>query len=251
MLSLQQMLEVSEYTVFFTGAGISTESGIPDFRSPGGFWTQHKPITFQNFIDSKEARRKSWRRKFEMELMMKNASPNLGHMAISKLVKNGDVKLVITQNVDGLHQLSGIPENKIVELHGNTTHARCLTCHKHYSLSFIRHEFMSNNEPPTCSSCGGLIKTATISFGQPMPENEMDRAEAGTKASDLFIVVGSSLVVYPAAGFPASAQRRGAKLIIINRESTELDHTADLVVNAEIGPTLSALTDALLEGNAN
>ena len=241
IISLYEMLKLSKYTVFFTGAGISTESGIPDFRSPGGGWTKHKPIPFQDFIQSKEARRESWKRKFAVEPMMNNAKPNSGHMAISTLIDNDYAKLVITQNVDGLHQLSGIPETKIVELHGNSTYANCLTCLTKYQLHSIRNKFISDSEPPTCQHCGGLIKTATISFGQPMPEREMDRAGMGVQACELFIVVGSSLVVYPAAGFPIAAKDRGAKVVIVNREATELDHIADLVINAEIGATLSAV----------
>ena len=237
------MLQVSKHTVFFTGAGISTESGIPDFRSPDGIWTKHKPIPFQDFIRSKEIRRESWKRKFAVAPMMNNAKPNTGHMAISKLIDTDHANLVITQNIDGLHQLSGIPEKKIVELHGNATYASCLTCLQQYHLETIRNEFISDGEPPTCQQCGGLVKTATISFGQPMPEKEMDQAGAEARTCERFIVVGSSLVVYPAAGFPITAKEQGAKLVIINREPTELDHIADLVINAEIGPTLSAVID--------
>lgn len=243
IISLYQMLQTSKRTVFFTGAGISTESGIPDFRSPGGIWTKHKPISFQKFVQSKKARRDSWKRKFAVEPMMKNASPNTGHMAISKLVESGKANLVITQNIDGLHQLSGIPETQIVELHGNATYASCLTCLKKHQLDTIKNRFVLDGEPPACQHCGGMVKTATISFGQPMPEKEMDRAGIETRACELFIVVGSSLVVYPAAGFPIAAKDQGAKLVIINRDATELDHIADLVINAEIGPTLSALID--------
>lgn len=243
VISLYRMLQASRRTVFFTGAGISTESGIPDFRSPDGVWTKHKPIPFQDFVKSKEARRESWKRKFRVDPMMSSAKPNTGHMAITKLIANDHANLVITQNVDGLHQLSGIPETKIVELHGNATYANCLTCLQRYQLDTIRNKFIFNCEPPTCHHCGGLVKTATISFGQPMPEKEMDQAGAEARICELFIVVGSSLVVYPAAGFPIAAKEHGAKLVILNREATELDRIADLVINAEIGPTLSALID--------
>jgi len=238
---LNDMLQISKCAVVFTGAGISTESGIPDFRSPGGLWTENKPIPFQEFIQSKEARKESWKRKFAVDSVMANASPNAGHLAVATLVDQNKVHLIITQNVDGLHHLSGVPQSKIVELHGNATYANCLSCHQHHSLDKIREQFKLNNEPPTCISCGGIVKTATISFGQPMPEREMKLAEAGAKASDLFIVLGSSLVVYPAAALPVFAKTEGAKLVIINREPTELDQLADLVIHAEIGPTLSAL----------
>ena len=240
---LRNMLQMSNYAVVFTGAGISTESGIPDFRSPGGLWTQNKPIPFQEFIQSKEARKESWKRKFAMEAVMATAAPNAGHLAIATLVDQNKVHLVITQNVDGLHQQSGVTQSKILELHGNATYANCLSCRQHHSLDKIREEFKLKNEPPNCTNCGGIVKTATISFGQPMPEREMKLAEASTKATDLFIVLGSSLVVYPAATLPISAKNEGAKLVIINREPTELDRLADLVIHAEIGPTLSALTE--------
>ena len=232
---------MSKYTVVFTGAGVSTESGIPDFRSPGGLWTQNKPIPFQDFIQSKEARKESWQRKFAMDSVMANASPNEGHLAIAKLIDQNKVHLIITQNVDDLHRQSGVPQTKIVELHGNATYANCLSCHQHYSLDKIREEFQLNSEPPNCASCGGIVKTATISFGQPMPERGIKRAEASAKKADLFIVLGSSLVVYPAAALPVSAKNEGAKLVIINREPTELDQLAALVIHAELGSTLLSL----------
>jgi NAD-dependent deacetylase len=148
---------------------------------------------------------------------------------------------VITQNVDGLHQTSGVPDDRVIELHGNSTYAKCLKCGARYSLDDMQTLFESTGEPPTCEVCGGLVKSATISFGQSMPEREMCRAQEATEACDLMIAIGSSLVVYPAAGFPVMAKRLGAKLAILNREPTELDEIADVVVNAEIGPTLSRI----------
>ena len=192
---------------------------------------------------SKDFRQESWRRKFAMDSVIEKASPNIGHNVISQLVNDGQVSLVITQNVDGLHQASGIAEDIVVELHGNSTYARCLSCQMLYALETIKAQFLRDNEPPLCTNCEGLIKTATISFGQPMPEKEVRRAETAAKAAKLFIVVGSSLVVYPAAGLPVIAKQQGAKLVIINREPTELDGIADLVINAEIGVTLSALVN--------
>lgn len=228
--------------VFFTGAGVSTESGIPDFRSPGGIWSRFRPIDFAEFMASREARRESWRRKFETDKTLSIAQPNDGHAAIARLVRQGKASCVITQNIDGLHQASGVPEGQVIELHGNTTYAHCLACRQRYELDPIREQFERDGEAPDCR-CGGYIKTATISFGQAMPEAEMERAEAETNACDLFVAVGSSLVVYPAAGFPALAKRRGARLVILNREPTELDPIADLVLHREIGPTLSRVTD--------
>lgn len=240
--TLREMLRGAARAVVFTGAGISTESGIPDFRSPGGIWTRMAPIDFQDFIASKEARRETWRRKFAMEPTMRAAEPNRGHRAVAHLVDRGTVSTVITQNIDGLHQSSGIPERQVIELHGNSTYAHCLDCGQRYEIDDIRAAFARDEEPPLCASCLGFVKTATISFGQAMPEAAMARARHETMSADLFIVVGSSLVVYPAAGFPEMAKYNGARLVILNREPTGLDRIADLVINREIGDTLGAAT---------
>jgi NAD-dependent deacetylase len=237
---LRLMIHQSSRGVVFTGAGISTESGIPDFRSPGGIWTKYQPIDFRDFMASEEMRRESWRRKIAADAVMKKARPNTGHLAIAKLVQIGKVSSVITQNIDGLHQLSGVPDEQVVELHGNATYAACLECGKRYELEVIYKTFQDNETLPICDECGGIIKTATISFGQAMPIDEMQAAEEATLACDLFIAIGSSLVVYPAAGFPDLAKRNGARLVILNRDPTPLDGIADLVLNSEIGPTLSA-----------
>jgi len=237
--SLAAMLEESRRAVVFTGAGISTESGIPDFRSPGGVWTKMAPIEFQDFIASEEMRRESWRRKFAMEDTFAAAKPNLGHHAVAELVRRGKVSAVITQNIDNLHQDSGIPSDKVIELHGNGTYATCLDCGTRHELDVIKQSFIGRDELPVCRECGGIVKQATISFGQSMPSGPMMRAEEETLACDLFITVGSSLVVYPAASFPLVAKRNGAKLVILNREATPLDGYADLVLHEEIGPTLS------------
>jgi NAD-dependent deacetylase len=223
----------------FTGAGISTESGIPDFRSPGGIWTKMAPIDFQDFVSSREMRNEAWRRRFAMESTFSSVQPNAGHTAIAALVEREIVSHVMTQNIDDLHQMSGVPAGRIVELHGNTRYAKCLDCGAPAELEPIRVHFEAQGEPPDCTECGGVLKTATISFGQAMPEREMERAERATRACDLFLVLGSSLVVYPAAGFPLMAKRGGAKLAIVNREPTDLDGFADLVLHGEIGPTLS------------
>jgi NAD-dependent deacetylase len=169
------------------------------------------------------------------------AAPNRGHRAIAHLVNEGKVGAVITQNIDGLHQKSGVPPDKIIELHGNGTYAHCLRCGQRYELAPLFKAFKLDEEPPVCTRCSGLIKSATISFGQPMPEEPMRRAREETQECDLFLAIGSSLVVYPAAGFPIMAKRGGANLVIINRDPTELDHMADLVLNVEIGPLLGAL----------
>jgi NAD-dependent deacetylase len=233
------MIADARNVVAFTGAGISTESGIPDFRSPGGIWTRYKPIEFSDFLASAEARRETWRRKFATHPTIESATPNAGHRALARLVEQGRMSAVITQNIDGLHQASGVPEAKVIELHGNTTYAVCLDCRRRYELDWVREMFAAGEQLPVCTDCGGHIKTATISFGQPMPEDEMARARAASLAADLFIVLGSSLVVYPAAGFPLLAKRNGARLVIVNRDPTEQDKLADLIIHGEIGATLS------------
>lgn len=236
---LKRMIADAKSIVAFTGAGISTESGIPDFRSPGGIWTRYKPIEFGDFLASAEARRETWRRKFATHETVQKATPNAGHRALARLVDAGKMAAVITQNIDGLHQASGVPDAQVIELHGNTTYAACLECRRRYELDWVRQIFAVDERLPVCTACGGLIKTATISFGQSMPEAEMQRAHEVTLAADLFMVLGSSLVVYPAAGFPTLAKRNGSRLVIINREPTDQDEIADLVINAEIGSTMS------------
>jgi NAD-dependent deacetylase len=236
---LREMIDGARRIVAFTGAGISTESGIPDFRSPGGIWTKYQPIYFDDFMSSEEMRRESWRRKFATDETMLKAEPNAGHRALAKLVEQGRMTAIITQNVDGLHQRSGVPDSKIIELHGNTTYASCLDCGHRHELEPIRKAFLGSGKLPLCQKCDGIVKTATISFGQAMPEIQMARAQDETMNCDLFIVLGSSLVVYPAAGFPRIAKRKGAKLVILNRDATDQDDDADLVIHAEIGPTMS------------
>ena len=237
---LKDLIADSRRAVVFTGAGISTESGIPDFRSPGGIWTKNQPIYFQDFIASEEARRETWRRKIETDKVMLQAKPNKGHLAIAKLMHLGTVQHLITQNIDGLHQMGGAPAERVIELHGNATYASCVACGDRYELEPIKQAFSADGTLPECG-CGGPVKTATISFGQPMPDGPMRRANEAANDCDLFIVAGSSLVVYPAAGFPLIAKQAGASLVIINRDPTEQDQFADLVINAEIGATLSAV----------
>jgi NAD-dependent deacetylase len=238
---LAQMIAQSRRAVVFTGAGISTESGIPDFRSPGGIWTRMAPIDFADFLASEEARRETWRRRFAMEETFRAATPNRGHRAVAEFVRRGKVAAVITQNIDGLHQASGIAEEQVIELHGNSTYAHCLDCKARYELDALRVAFERDGTAPLCDACGGFVKTATISFGQAMPVEPMRRSEFEALAADLFIVAGSSLVVYPAAGFPELGKRNGATLVIINREPTGLDRIADLVLNRAIGETLGSV----------
>ena len=238
--ALARLIGAAERIALFSGAGISTESGIPDFRSPGGFWTRNRPIDFAEFVASEAARREAWRRRFELEPLVRAAQPNRGHRACAELVQRGKAQAVITQNIDGLHQVAGVPDAQVIELHGNTTYARCLDCGERHELAAIRVAFEEAGTLPHCLRCDGVVKTATISFGQAMPEQEMRRAEAETHAADLFVVLGSSLVVYPAAGFPIMAKRNGARLAIVNRDPTELDDFADLVVHRGIGEAFGA-----------
>ena len=235
---LEVLFEESASMVAFTGAGISTECGVPDFRSPNSPWTRNKPIEFADFCADPAMQVEAWRRKFTMDDLYAHARPGRGHKALASLVKAGAMDAVITQNIDGLHQASGLDDSHVIELHGNGTYARCLECGLRHELAGIRAAFEQSGLPPRCS-CGGVVKSATISFGQAMPENEMRRARAATLNCDLMLAIGSSLVVYPAAGFPLLAQRNGARLVIINNAQTPLDDDADVVMRGDIGDILA------------
>lgn len=239
--ALHGMLDRAASIVAFTGAGISTESGVPDFRTPGSPWMVNKPIPFEAFVGSREARIEAWRRKFAMDDHFAGAAPNRGHLALARLVAEGRSPAIITQNIDGLHQASGVADDQVIELHGNGTYATCLTCGWRHELAAIRPVFEATAEPPSCVMCAGPVKSATISFGQAMPQAQMSRAQQLALETELFLVVGSSLVVYPAATLPIIAKKQGAALVIVNREPTELDAIADLVVRAEIGAVLGRL----------
>ena len=238
MESLEALLDRCRRAVLFTGAGISTESGIPDFRSPDGIWSKFTPVYYQDFVASEDARREAWRRKLVVDRDMQGAVPNRGHRAVAELIYRNDVNCVITQNIDGLHQQSGVPDDRVIELHGNSTYATCLDCGSRHGLARILAEFAEDESLPVCVECRGIVKTATVSFGQAMPRAAVARAEAETLDCDLFLAIGSSLLVQPAAGFPVLAKRNGARLVIINREATDLDSLADLVLNEEIGSAL-------------
>jgi len=236
---LAALIGEAERAVVFTGAGISTESGIPDFRSPGGVWSRMSPIYFQEFVGDEAKRIEAWTRTFSGRAGWTGAKPNAGHNAVAALVAAGKVAAVITQNVDNLHQDSGVPVERMIELHGNASYARCLECGLRHEFADLKAPFVERRIVPACRDCGGIVKSATISFGQAMPDEAMARAEEETLACDLFLVLGSSLVVYPAAGFPLLAKQKGARLAIVNREPTEQDVIADLVIHAEIGPVMS------------
>ena len=240
-----KLIKASKGTVILTGAGISTESGLPDFRSDNGFWTKNKPIQFNEFLLSEEKQRLSWERNIELHSLLKNIKPNLGHMFVEKITSLQKSNFLITQNIDGLHQKSGVSRKKIIEIHGSAIEAACLECAaKQNILDF--HDAIKLEDPlPKCTFCGGVVKVATISFGQPMNEMDMMHASKIVKESDLMIVMGSSLKVLPAGKLPNLAMQSGSKLIILNREKTRYDQSADIVINDELQNICSKLIDEL------
>ncbi|MEW6776886.1 MAG: NAD-dependent deacylase [Bdellovibrionota bacterium] len=256
-----KLLSQASRVVAFTGAGISTESGIPDFRSPGGVWTKHDPndFLFQKFIQFHKNRKLYWERGKEFYEPIAKASPNKGHLALVRLEKIGKLDCIVTQNIDGLHQKAGNSEEKVIELHGTVRTASCLKCGKRWPAMEIRERIEAEGPGiedgvPYCpepgpdgdEKCGGPIKTDTISFGQAMPERETAEAFRRARDSDLCVVVGSSLVVQPACFIPVEAKRGGAGLIIINREETPLDELADVVIHGPAGESLSRIVDYVL-----
>ena len=224
----------------FTGAGISTECGVPDFRSPGSPWLRHPPVAFAAFLADPAMRAEAWRRKFAMDDCYAHARPGRGHLALAALVRQGRCPAVITQNIDGLHQASGLAASEVIELHGNGTYAACLGCGRRHELREVRAAFEASGEAPHCA-CGGIVKSATVAFGQAMPQTPLRLARELCESCDLMLVVGSSLQVQPAALLPLLAARSGARLAIVNREATPLDAAADLVVRDDIGTVLSQL----------
>ena len=227
--------------VILTGAGISKESGLDTFRDADGIWAKVRleEVATPEAFNVDPAKVQAFYNARRRGLLDPKVAPNAAHRALALLEKNWPGQLlVVTQNIDNLHQASGIAPDHVVELHGNTTYARCLDCAQRFELAWVRQRFEAEGSAPDCPSCGGYIKTATVSFGQAMPEDAMRRAEDMTRACDLFLAIGSSLVVWPAAGFPLMAKRNGARLAIINREATDLDDIADLVVRDDIGAVL-------------
>lgn len=240
------LLARAERIVALTGAGISTESGIPDFRSPGGLWTRGiKPITYQDFVASEEARLEDWRRRFRMNEDFAAAKPNAGHLGLARLMQEGKLLALVTQNIDRLHQRSGVPDERLVEIHGNSGEGRCLDCRTSMPLIEVRRIIDATDASPRCA-CGGLVKAAIVSFGERIPESKLQRANEVAEEADLFLVFGSSLQVQPAATLPLIAKRSGAMLAIINRESTPLDHLAEIAMHRPIGAVFSALYPQLV-----
>jgi NAD-dependent deacetylase len=243
LAELKRLVHGAARIVVFTGAGVSTDSGVPDFRSPGGLWSQFKPVPFKEFLASAETRLLAWQRYFHIHASFGAVEPGVSHRAIAALFQRGPALSVVTQNIDDLHARAGIPRAAIVELHGNGTYATCLSCGLRHEIAWARAFIEAEARAPECASCGGPVKSATIAFGQPMPDAAMRRAREATLGSDLFLAIGSSLQVYPAAGFPVLASESAIPLAIINREPTPLDGAADIVINAEIGETLEALLE--------
>jgi NAD-dependent deacetylase len=232
-------IAASESAAVLTGAGISTESGIPDFRSPGGVWTKYRTVYYDRFLESSEARYEYWRQKCEMHREFAAAQPNVGHQVLARWEAAGWIRGVITQNIDGLHQMGGSRE--VLELHGTAREAACIDCRARYEIGPLVEQFLARKRVPDCPECGGRLKHATISFGQMLPADVLLEANRWTRECDLFLAIGSSLVVTPAADLPRHAKHRGARLVVINRDPTPLNSVADTVLTTPIGATLSAI----------
>jgi NAD-dependent deacetylase len=248
-----EMVASASNVVIFTGAGVSTESGIPDFRSPGGIWSQYQPIMFQDFMSSEDMRRESWRRGKETYRVFADAEPNAAHHAIVELERMGKLDCLITQNIDNLHQRAGSSTDMVIELHGTAMFIVCMECSKRWPRAEIQEWLEDGVEIPYCDECGGIMKSATISFGQSMPEKETTEAQHRSRRSDVYIVAGSSLVVYPAADMPMLAKQSGADLIIINLGETPLDDYADVLIRSKAGETMKRLVERVKEktGSSN
>jgi NAD-dependent deacetylase len=240
-----KLIKTSKKTIVLTGAGISTESGLPDFRSKDGFWTKNKPIQFQDYLDDEEKQRLSWSRNIELHKILREITPNIGHAFVEKVINFNKENLLITQNIDGLHQRSGIQEDKIIEIHGNAIEAKCLNCEKKAKIIDFHAAIKANNPLPKCINCNGIVKVATISFGQPMNESDMLKASKISSECQLMIVMGSSLSVMPAGQIPNLAIQSGAKLVILNREETIYDAMADIVINDELKNICGKLLDKI------
>jgi len=234
------MIVAAQKILVFTGAGISTESGISDFRSPGGVWTKYDPsdFYFDKILSSEETRKRYWQMSTEFYASMRDARPNRAHLAVKRLEDTGKLLAIVTQNIDNLHQKAGNSPEKIIEIHGTAFSVSCLSCGKKYDRDDIQTRLEAGLEVPRCDHCGGILKPDTISFGQAMPQDKLEAAFMHARACDLCIVLGSSLVVYPAASIPLSAVQAGAKLMIINRDETALDAKADLISHGSVSEVL-------------
>ncbi len=245
----QELMRASQRLVFFTGAGISTESGLPDYRGPDGVWTTGNIPTASDTPRTHEQRLEFWKFRRDSYPFMQSRQPNVGHKAIADLINHRRALAVITQNIDGLHQKSGVPDDRVIELHGSTRKLRCIPHGHIVDGDLIQHELESGEVDPRCPECGGELRSDTVLFGESLPQQALELAARVSAASDVMVVVGSSLVVYPAAQLPQIAQQRGASLIIIDRAETALDDKADVVIRGEAGEVLTQLAAAMLEGN--
>ena len=230
--------------VVFTGAGISTESGISDYRSQGGIWDKFRPVYLDEFMSSKESRVEYWRQKRELYQEIAQAEPNPAHMALAGLNEMGLLQAVVTQNIDGLHQASGLPDEKIVELHGNTCRIRCMSCQKISPIDKVQQRLAAGDPAPECE-CGGFLKPDTISFGQAMPAAEVEKSVALSRGCDFFLVVGSTLLVQPAAQMPVYAKNNGAFLAIINLSKTPCDDMCDVLIREKAGEVLQQIINEM------
>jgi NAD-dependent deacetylase len=243
LAALVELFVTSDRAVVFTGAGVSTESGIPDFRSPGGVWDRYDPTDLR-FIASAETRRAYWALARELYPVIRGASPNAAHRAVAALAEMGRLDCCITQNIDDLHQRAGLPADRVIELHGNATRARCLGCGAAWARDDVhRWPMFLAGDVPECPNCEGIVKPTTVLFGEPMPRAEMAEAERRARTADLFVVVGSSLAVYPAAYLPRHARHAGARLAIVNLTPTTYDHAADVLVHGRASDVLQALVE--------
>lgn len=240
--AVAKWLSTARSAVAFTGAGISTESGIPDFRSPGGVWSKYRTVYFDEFLESAEARHEYWRQKCEAHREFAAAGPNAGHRVLAEWESAGRIRGVITQNIDELHQQAG--SRNVLELHGTARRAACLDCSARFDIEPFVAQFLAENRVPDCPECGGRLKHATISFGQSLPAEVLMNANRWSREADLFLAIGSSLVVTPAADLPRNAKERGARLVIINRDPTPLDYLADATLSGSIGAVLTAIAAA-------
>ena len=246
-MTLADCLRASKRALIFTGAGISTGSGIPDFRGPQGVWTKRQPVYFQDFMSSEAARIEHWDYKLEGRDAFREARPNAVHHAIVRLERAGKLRAVITQNIDGLHTLAGTSRELLVELHGTNALVECQSCHWRGDPGPPFEYFRLQRKPPLCA-CGGFLKPATISFGQNLDPMELKRAGEAATDTDLVVALGSTLSVYPAASFPLLAAERGAPYIIVNRGATDHDHESyvTLRLEGEVGGVFPAAVEAAL-----
>jgi NAD-dependent deacetylase len=243
---LAQLIMQSSKVVVFTGAGISTESGIPDFRSPGGIWSRYDPedFTIQKFLSGPAARKTIWKMSLEGGLLAE-AEPNLAHHAIAELYQSGKLDCVITQNIDNLHQKAGVPGDRVFELHGNMEWVVCLSCHRRFPMPEVLRRIEEGVEVPDCPECKGILKPDAVFFGEALPQETLQEAIRRAKNCDLLVVIGSTLVIYPAAYIPTYAKEAGATLAIVNLTSTPFDHYAEVVIRAKAGETMSKVMEKI------